>query len=633
MQRTSDQATPSYTSEQDGSASADMEKPAGVFGRRGQGKAPPTRQTDDVRPGSPKMVEASGRVTGGAELRGTPKKHPAKSGTDSGARQSGRTRTSGGRFTFADLCVMAAMVLVAAAIGVALTVQAGHTPAYAGLVAFLLLMSAMSGHFMLRREATVAELSSEVVRLEEELSNVSPVARRSSASIDAAQMNVGVDQNSPAASRVRYEEATAPPQQRQRVEPPVAVAEEQSTRLEAHIPMRTQPPALPTKAARVRLSERQSSAGASTGQGASRLPANANATELDRAEKAQKIDSIIRRLADDIAAGQRGGSKTKSTPIGAIVPGMQRENKFEATPVPLPTLDDYFGLPPMKDEAANVLLPVSAEDQRPKPPSLAPIAAQRIAAVADALTNESIDVFLEPILGLDDQRACHYEVSVRLKLQGGDVLDQAGYSEATRGSGLLPLIDAVKISHTKRLAVELTGRGRAGSFFSQVDGEALETKQFGDDVSAIMKGQGKIVARLVLAFSQQDVRQFTMAQWTSLEELKAQGFRFAVESVTDLDMDFEDLSLRGFAFAKLDAEVFIAGLTSPDGHIPAPDICQHLAGAGLTLIVQSIASERQLAEVLGFGVLFGQGALFGGARPIKAQVLRRELGDDATATA
>jgi cyclic-di-GMP phosphodiesterase TipF (flagellum assembly factor) len=110
----------------------------------------------------------------------------------------------------------------------------------------------------------------------------------------------------------------------------------------------------------------------------------------------------------------------------------------------------------------------------------------------------------------------------------------------------------------------------------------------------------------------------------SLEELKDLGFRFAMEGVTDLDMDFDRLVQSGFVFAKLDADVFVAGLPAPDGPIPASDICRFLAEAGLTLIVQSIESERQLGEILGFGALYGQGALFGGPRPVKAHVLRGE---------
>ena len=47
--------------------------------------------------------------------------------------------------------------------------------------------------------------------------------------------------------------------------------------------------------------------------------------------------------------------------------------------------------------------------------------------------------------------------------------------------------------------------------------------------------------------------------------------------------------------------------------MPASDICRHLADFGLSLIVGRIEDDWLLARILGFGVLFGKGALFGGA--------------------
>ena len=53
--------------------------------------------------------------------------------------------------------------------------------------------------------------------------------------------------------------------------------------------------------------------------------------------------------------------------------------------------------------------------------------------------------------------------------------------------------------------------------------------------------------------------------------------------------------------------------------VPAADLCRYLSGLGFTLIVSRIAEERELAKVLGFGALLGQGQLFGGPRPIRRE--------------
>jgi cyclic-di-GMP phosphodiesterase TipF (flagellum assembly factor) len=283
------------------------------------------------------------------------------------------------------------------------------------------------------------------------------------------------------------------------------------------------------------------------------------------------------------------------------------------------------------------ITPDNVANQIPRRPATAPMpaqarpqtAAERLAAIADALSDEQIDVFLETINGLDDYRARHYEVSVRITLADGQSLGNDELIAETRGSALLPLIEAVKVSSTKRIAIQMLRRGRSGDFFALVDGEALETGQFSEDMETIIGGDQSLAARLVLAFSQSDVRSFTTAQWDSLREIAGLGFRFSLEEITDLDMDFEKLASNGFAFTKLDAEVFLEGLPIENTRVPAADICRYLAGTGLALIVGNIRDEATRARILGLGALFGQGTLFGAPRPVRSDVLRQR---EATAT-
>ncbi|MGH6815885.1 MAG: EAL domain-containing protein, partial [Hyphomicrobiaceae bacterium] len=162
--------------------------------------------------------------------------------------------------------------------------------------------------------------------------------------------------------------------------------------------------------------------------------------------------------------------------------------------------------------------------------------------------------------------------------------------------------------------------------FSTVAGESLADGRLLSDPGLAARSAGTLYSRLVLTFAQADVRLFAPRHWTVLEEMRALGFRFALDEVTDLDFDFEALRAAGFAFAKLDAPVFLEGLPAPAGHIPSADVCRHLANFGLALIVGRIDDERQLGRILGFGVLFGQGSLFGAPRPVKSDIVggRRE---------
>ncbi len=245
----------------------------------------------------------------------------------------------------------------------------------------------------------------------------------------------------------------------------------------------------------------------------------------------------------------------------------------------------------------------------------------KLAAIADAVHSGRVDVMLEPIMGLGDLRARHYEVAIRLLDPTGGVLAADAADPALAGTNLLPLLDCTLLSRTASVAQRLDERGKSGAVFSEFSGEALTDSNFVTGAADSCRDREAFAGQLVLTFAQSAIRMLSDAQWRSLYELRSMGFRFALAGVTDLDMDFERLAEAGFAFVKLDADVFLDGLHSPHGTVPSSDICGYLAQLGFTLIAGRIDSEHERARLYGFGVLFGQGELFGGPRPMKADAL------------
>jgi cyclic-di-GMP phosphodiesterase TipF (flagellum assembly factor) len=167
----------------------------------------------------------------------------------------------------------------------------------------------------------------------------------------------------------------------------------------------------------------------------------------------------------------------------------------------------------------------------------------------------------------------------------------------------------------------LADRGKSGAVFTGLAGESLGDDDFLAKLSEISGERAAIIDQLVVSLAQEDVRAFAPAHWALVRDLCSAGFRFALEHVTDLDMDFDMLRAAGVQYVKLDAEVFLSGLPAGEAHvIPARDIYRFLAEKGLSLIVDRIDTEGQLTRIVDCGVLYGQGQLFGGARPVKAQV-------------
>ncbi|MGE3228913.1 MAG: EAL domain-containing protein [Hyphomicrobium sp.] len=354
------------------------------------------------------------------------------------------------------------------------------------------------------------------------------------------------------------------------------------------------------------------------------------------------IQDAIKRLLEEVNAAEQsrgqavaGAVPPPLPPQGAIsgAPDTSIERSIEALRMAAGTMRTATGQPPVPVAPTAPAPQADAAPHQPSPPPLPPFvrgaapqhraaspAGARARLMADAISAGRIDVSLEPILGLEDQQTRHYEVSIRLRDADGNPLDITPDGPDLRGTGLLPLFDGVRVTRTAAVARRLEDRGKAGSVFSAFSGESVADEHFLGELAETLHLRASLASQLVLSFSQTDVRGFSTPEWDSLADMRALGFRFALSAVTDLDLDFEALAEQGFVFVKLDASVFLEGLPAPSGRISSADVCRHLAQHGMTLVVDHIDDDDKLARVFGFGVLLGQGQLFGGPRPVRAEV-------------
>ena len=345
------------------------------------------------------------------------------------------------------------------------------------------------------------------------------------------------------------------------------------------------------------------------------------------------IQDLIKKLADELntATGSErpatASERTSDTEdsVGRSVSALQTAARAMQAPAgeaaaAAPSLPD-IGPPPggqapaWRPTAGAGIGPELTAPTPGMPPQLNP----QLARIAEAVAAERMEILLEPIHALVEGRPRHFEVSMRLLTADGATLDQREYARAARGSGLMPRIDAAKMIRAARIAGRLGQRGREGSVLAATAGDSLTDQGFLDAALAA-PGTGARMG-LVLCFAQSEVRVFTAGHARALADLGSIGVRFAVAEVTDLDMDFAALKEMGFAFVELDAPVFLDGLPAPGGRVPASDICRHLADFGLSLIVGRIEDDWLLARILGFGVMFGKGTLFGGPRLVKDEVV------------
>lgn len=540
------------------------------------------------------------------------------------ARAQSSTTPSGG-----DGLVLVCMALVVAALVVGLHIQLG-APLGAAAIAGMSLFIGLIGFQAWRRgEAERAVLSSELNRLEAELvrgrvpaGSTAPAAERPAAvaaTMTSAQAHIPADNtdllvavdldDAEALARAYSGEVEAPQFEAYRRAPVVPQGESLGDYWQEQIPApaATRPePAFVANAARPRGEEHSPDVGPERA-----VPVAASVVREDDVEMLQRrIKDMLSQVtaaeqARDLASA--GTALPDPRALAVAAPALDVETSLDALNAAVQSMRKTSG----------AVLP-DGPHIAPEMPS-SPAADPQLMAVRDAIAAGRVDVFLEPILGLGNQTAQHYEVSIKLRgLHAQDL--EFGESGVLAGRGLLPLFDAVRIERSAIVAERLASRGKSGAVFSRASGEALIEPEFTRNMQMDFVARPATARQLILTFAQSDIRSFRAAEQRAVSALSALGFRFAISALTDLDMNFSAMAKAGFGFVKLDASVLMEGLPHPGGHIPAGDVCRFLADQGFGLIVEGIDSEETLARVFGFGVLMGQGTLFGGRRPVKADV-------------
>jgi cyclic-di-GMP phosphodiesterase, flagellum assembly factor TipF len=115
----------------------------------------------------------------------------------------------------------------------------------------------------------------------------------------------------------------------------------------------------------------------------------------------------------------------------------------------------------------------------------------------------------------------------------------------------------------------------------------------------------------------------------NMAKLADLGFRFSIDKVQTLDVDFADLQRSDVKFLKVAADLLIEQLLDLDTAAPLPSLPDIQAAdfAGLTrrygveVIAEKVEGERQIVDILELDVAMGQGHLFGEPRAIREQVL------------
>lgn len=262
----------------------------------------------------------------------------------------------------------------------------------------------------------------------------------------------------------------------------------------------------------------------------------------------------------------------------------------------------------------------------------APVGDQRsvlLDTVRDALADNRIDLYLQPVVSLPQRRTVFYESFSRLRDETGRIMMPAEYLAVAEPEGLMSAIDNLLLFRCVQIVRRLAKQDRKVGIFCNIALGSLADEVFFPQFLDFLSQNKDLHGALIFELGQQAFRQRGAVEARNMAKLADLGFQFSLDKVTDLELDFPDLQRADVKYMKVSAEVLLAQLLEVEGRMTlkamrdlnAADFSDLTRRYGVELIAEKVESERQVIDVLELNIAYGQGHLFGQPRAIREAVL------------
>jgi cyclic-di-GMP phosphodiesterase TipF (flagellum assembly factor) len=331
----------------------------------------------------------------------------------------------------------------------------------------------------------------------------------------------------------------------------------------------------------------------------------ANSTGADRIQSVvgeiNELGTLVKQLAASVASHEDllTAAKPQALPVDSE---LQKE-------LPL-TVDDK---------------PVAVTAEAPPATPGAPVftatrtQSQTLATVRNAVEENRLDIYLQPMVTLPQRKVRYYEAVTRLRDEKDQVLAAEDFIGIAEAAGLIGRIDNAVMLRCVQVLRRLLVRNKDVGIFCNVSAATLTNSSAFAQCLDFLEANRALAPSFVLEFKQSTLRNLGPAETENLAALAKRGYRFSVDHVADLRIEPRELADRGVRFIKVPAALLLDPKQTSTSDIHPSDLSDLLGRFGIDLIAERIEGERAVVDLLDYDVRFGQGFLFAPPRPLRPE--------------
>jgi diguanylate cyclase (GGDEF)-like protein len=250
-------------------------------------------------------------------------------------------------------------------------------------------------------------------------------------------------------------------------------------------------------------------------------------------------------------------------------------------------------------------------------PHTMPSRLDELAWVRQALDEDRLRLFGQPIVDLKDGTVSQFELLLRVLDEHGDPLPPAEFLTMAERLGMITAVDAWVVREAVALVAQQAGGGRPLTFNVNISGRSVANSELVEVVDEALKKTGVDPSRLVFELTETAAIANIADAKSFAEQLRARGCQFALDDFGTGFGSFYYLKHIPFDYLKIDGD-FIRGFASNAvDTLVVESIVRIARGLGKKTVAEFVGSldiARQLQES---GVDYAQGYQLGAPRPVR----------------
>ncbi len=339
------------------------------------------------------------------------------------------------------------------------------------------------------------------------------------------------------------------------------------------------------------------------------------------ARELEVISSLIKQLAESTVVVETRVGELEALPAAASQPKQKAATKPSAKNAAQNSANAEAASESTEPDASEWFGDIPADQPTTEIDELTNENSPILKAIQNAVAKNNVDIYLQPIVTLPQRKPKFYEALTRIRNAKGELIRPAQFMKSAEKAGSMPVIDKMLLVRAIQILRRLLLRKGDAVVVCNISASSLADSHFFRDFRKLLSAKPDLADHLIFEFDQETVMKIDTLEEESLRALKNLGFRFAIDNVKDLSMDFLRLVPLGFHFVKTSSKALLAAKKTGINEIHAEDFSRFLSRNGLQLIVDHVENESEVVELLDFDISLGQGFLFAAPREVKPDVI------------